>query len=282
MKSVDLPEGTIRYLDSGRGEPIVFVHGFAVNGALWRKVAPPLSRSFRCIVPDWPLGSHGIAMKRDADLTPPGLANLVVRFLDALRLKRATLVGNDLGGAVCQQVVARRPDRVSHLVLTPCDAFDNFPPPMFRYLVKLPLLPGVSFALAQLMRIKPLRRLPVTYSWLAKHPLDDDVIDGYVRPLIENPGVRRDAAKVITSVAPRYTREVLPALGRFERPVLLAWAVEDRFFPFAHAEQLQGVFPKAVLKPIRDAYTLVAEDQPEELVRAVREFLRPGRKRRAN
>ena len=51
-------QGTIRYRERGEGEPIVFVHGLLVNGDLWRKVVPRLADRYRCIAPDWPLGSH--------------------------------------------------------------------------------------------------------------------------------------------------------------------------------------------------------------------------------
>ena len=57
-----LPQGTIPYRERGTGEPIVFVHGLLVNGDLWRKVVPELSKDFRCIVPDLPLGSHARPM----------------------------------------------------------------------------------------------------------------------------------------------------------------------------------------------------------------------------
>ena len=48
---VHLPQGTIRYREDGTGEPLLFVHGVLVNGSLWRKVVPRLSKDFRCIVP---------------------------------------------------------------------------------------------------------------------------------------------------------------------------------------------------------------------------------------
>ena len=75
QREVVLPQGTIRYRERGSGEPILFVHGVLVNGDLWRGVAPGLAdQGYRCIVPDWPLGSHEVPMRADADLTPPGLA----------------------------------------------------------------------------------------------------------------------------------------------------------------------------------------------------------------
>jgi pimeloyl-ACP methyl ester carboxylesterase len=112
QKAVELPQGTIAYTESGTGRPIVFVHGFLVDGTLWREVTPLLERDFRCIVPDLPLGSHRTAMKPDADLSPPGVAALIAGFLDALDLEDVVLVGNDTGGAMCQLVATRHPERL--------------------------------------------------------------------------------------------------------------------------------------------------------------------------
>ena len=88
-----------------RGTPIVFVHGALVDGRLWEPVVEQLLPDFRCIVPDWPLGAHRIAMPPDADLSPAGLADLIAELLDALDLRAVTLVGNDTGGGLCQLVV---------------------------------------------------------------------------------------------------------------------------------------------------------------------------------
>src|SRR5437773_12372991 len=121
-KEVSLASGTIRYRERGSGEPIVFVHGLLVNGDLWRNVVPELSKDFRCITPDWPLGSHELPMSPDADLSPPGVAKIVADFIAALELEDVTLVGNDTGGAVCQLVVTEYPDHIARLVLTSCDA----------------------------------------------------------------------------------------------------------------------------------------------------------------
>src|SRR5436190_3452994 len=87
LHEVRLGSGTIRYRERGTGEPIVFVHGLLVNGDLWRKVVPALAKDYRCITPDWPLGSHEPPMNADADLTPTGVAKLIDEFLGALELE---------------------------------------------------------------------------------------------------------------------------------------------------------------------------------------------------
>src|SRR4051794_29381962 len=83
---VRIGESTVRYRESGQGRPVVFVHGFLVNGDLWSKVVPELNGDFRCIVPDWPLGSHTEPMDENADLTARGVARLIAGFLEALNL----------------------------------------------------------------------------------------------------------------------------------------------------------------------------------------------------
>jgi pimeloyl-ACP methyl ester carboxylesterase len=141
-KSIDLSAGTIRYRETGDGEPIVFVHGYLVDGRLWDGVAERLADQYRCIQPDWPMGSHREAMKPGADLSPTGMAKLIDQFLAELGLDRVTIVGNDSGGAMSQVLITRHPQRIARLVLTNCDCYENFPPSPFGPLLKLARIPG--------------------------------------------------------------------------------------------------------------------------------------------
>src|SRR3954454_24800157 len=123
----ELPAGGIRYREAGEGKPVVFVHGYLVDGRLWDGVVDALSDRFRCIAPDWPIGAQQVAMRPDADLTPYGVAATIADFLDALELEDVAIVGNDSGGAMSQVLVTRRPERIARLVLTNCDTHANFP-----------------------------------------------------------------------------------------------------------------------------------------------------------
>jgi pimeloyl-ACP methyl ester carboxylesterase len=274
QREIALEHGTIRYRERGTGEPIVFVHGFLVNGDLWRKVVPALAKDFRCITPDLPLGSHEVPMKDDADLTPPGLARLIADFVKALDLGSVTLVGNDTGGALCQLVVTRHPETAARLVLTNCDAYDNFPPRLFRYLRLAVRVPGAMTALIQSMRLRPLRQTPIAFGWLSKRGIDKEVLDAYLRPLFNNPSVRRDATKVLKGIDPEYTLRAARSLDEFDRPVLIAWARERDLFPWEHAERLAATFPNARLEQVDDSWTFVPEDRPERLAELIAAFAR--------
>ena len=274
MPEITVPQGTIRYRDEGSGPPLVFVHGLLVNGRLWEPVVERLSADYRCIVPDLPLGSHATPMRRDADLTPPGVARLIADLLDALQLDGVTLVGNDTGGALCQLVAVRHPERLARLVLTNCDAFDNFPPKAFRPLV-LAARARVLSAAMRPVRLRVVQRLPIAYGWLTKHPLPADVLDDWVGPFLRDAGVRRDTRRVLAAIDPAILLDNATRLSAFDRPVLIAWAVDDRFFPLEHARRLAASFPDARVEEIRDARTFVSRDQPDRLAELVREFTRP-------
>ena len=196
---VDLDAGTIHYRDSGSGPTIVFAHGLLVDGSLWRKVTPLLDGEFRCVVPDLPLGSHREAMKDGADLTPPGVARILADFMGALELDDVTLVGNDTGGAICQLVAANHPERLGRLVLTPCDAYENFLPPFFRPMQYAAKVPGLLTALVQPVRLRAVQKGPLAYGMLiSPENIDPDVLDSWVRPYLSDGGVaRRDRVPAV-------------------------------------------------------------------------------------
>ena len=137
---------------------MVFVHGYLVDGRLWDGVVDRLSDRFRCLAPDWPIGSQQIAMNPDADLTPYGIAATIASFLEALDLEDVTIVGNDSGGAMSQVLVTRHPERIGRLVLTNCDTHENFPPGPFKAMVPLAKLPGGMTVLGAPFRIGAVAR----------------------------------------------------------------------------------------------------------------------------
>jgi pimeloyl-ACP methyl ester carboxylesterase len=273
---MDLSAGRIRYRDSGEGPPIVFVHGLLVDGRLWRKVTPALEGDYRCIVPDLPLGAHTVPMKPDADVTPPALAGLITELIEKLDLHDVTLVGNDTGGALTQMAITRSPDRIARVVLTPCDAFDNFLPPMFKGLQVLARVPALLTAFVQPLRLRPARRLPIAFGWLTKRPIDAEVENAWVGAFFKRREVRRDVARILRAIDSRYTQEAAERLRSFDRPVLIAWATEDRVFPLEHAHRLAGLLPDARVVEIPDSYSFVPEDQPDRLAELIREFVPAG------
>ena len=258
----------------GSGAPVVFVHGLLVDGRLWDGVADQLASWFRCIVPDWPMGSHRLPMNPAADLSPPGMAAIVADFLDALDLDDVTVVGNDSGGAISQVFATTRPERLGRLVLTNCDSFEHFPPAPFNLMPPIAKLPGGMTVLAAPFRIGALRR--ATYSVLVKHTIDPGLVDAWLEPALADRGVMRDLRKFTAGMNKRHTLAAAERFGQLEQPVLLAWAPEDRVFKLAHAERLAAALPNARIETIEDAKTFVPLDQPAAVADAIARFAAPA------
>jgi pimeloyl-ACP methyl ester carboxylesterase len=110
MREIELSAGTIEYVDTGGDGPVlVLLHGLMMDASLWDGVIADLSADHRCVAPTLPLGAHRHAMRADADLSLPGIAELAAELLDRLDLHDVTLVGNDTGGALVQLLMGTAP-----------------------------------------------------------------------------------------------------------------------------------------------------------------------------
>ncbi|HYM44763.1 MAG TPA: alpha/beta hydrolase [Solirubrobacteraceae bacterium] len=276
MPEVELSAGTIEYEDTGGSGPaIVFVHGLIMDGSLWRHVVADLRRDYRCVLPTLPFGAHRRPMHADADLSMRGMAEILGEFIEALDLRELTLAMSDWGGPQLL-VGGARDERIARLVVCSCEAFDNVPPKgaakLLPYLARIP--GGLDAALVP-FRFDRLRRLPMTYGPLSKRPVPREVMDRWFGPIREQREIRRDLRKYVRSAAQgrRDLLAITDALAAFDRPALIAWAIEDRLMPLEHGRRLAELLPQGRLVEIADSYTLIPEDQPATLAAHMREFL---------
>lgn len=274
MPKIKLKAGTIDYSDSGGSGPtIVFLHGVVMNGTQWGKVISLLQDDFRCVIPELPLGAHREPMEEDADLSLQAIARLGGEFIEKLELDDVTLVSNDWGGAQVM-VYEGCVDRVSRLVLSSCEAFENIPPGIPGKLLgisaKMP--GGLTMGFASL-RIRPLRRFPLTFGWMSKRKVPAEVMDTWFAPMQKQRAIRRDFRKYANTVpSDQKLLEIAEGVRGFDRPTLIVWAKDDKLMPLEHAHRMVEMFPDARVVEVEDSYTLIPQDQPELLAKLVREF----------
>ena len=267
MPAIQLQQGTIHYEEAGPrdGRPVVFVHGYLMGGDLWADLARRLAaRGLRAIMPTWPLGAHREPMRPGADVTPRGVAAIVAGFLQALELEDVVLVGNDTGGALCQVVAVDHPERLGALVLTNCDMYENFPPSPFKTLTTAAKLPGGLKAVLQPMRTARARRSPLGFGMLSNGDVDH-LARGWVKPVFEQPGVLEDLRRFTLGIDNEVTLDAARRLPAFGKPVLLAWAPDDKLFPLGLARRMAAEVPGARLETIAGSRAFSMIDQPDAL-----------------
>jgi pimeloyl-ACP methyl ester carboxylesterase len=277
--TVDLPQGSLAYRAAGPDTsdypPVVLVHGLLVDARLWEPVGERLaSAGIRSYAPTLPLGSHKHPMNADADLSPQGVAKLVLDFIQALGLSDVIIAGNDTGGAICQIMLGADTSRISAAVLTNCDGFDTFPPRALAPLFSALRHPAMVACIAPTLRPKAMRNGPLAYGPLSSGPLDPDLTLDWVKPLADA-GIRRDLAKLARGVHPRVLLDAASRFGQFTGPVRILWGEADSMFRLKLGRQLAETFPHATLATVPDGRTFLPLNHPDrvaaEIVTAVRE-----------
>lgn len=272
MPVITLPQGRLNVRVAGPEEsglsPVVFLHPILTDGALWRPVAERLAeRGVRSYAPDWPLGAHVLPLEPDADRSPAGVARMVSDFLAALDLRDVTLVGNDTGGAIAQYVVDAGDERVSHVVLMNCDAFDVFPP----FLVNLILGPLRS-VLAGRVALLPMRLRPVRHSWLGfgllAKSLPAELTRSWIEPALHDRRIRFDLSRLLHNIRPAELQGVTSRLARATVPITVLWGTDDRVFRPSLGRRLADTIGTDLVT-VDGARTLLALDAPDAVVAAI-------------
>lgn len=265
MSIIEINAGTIHFEEFGPkdGRPVVFVHGYMMGGQLWRQVATRLAaQGLRCIVPTWPLGAHPEPLRPGADRSIHGVARIVADTLAALDLDDVVIVGNDTGGVVTQLVAVHHPERIGAMVLTSCDAFEHFPPPILKPLITASRSKAIFRTAAQAIRIPLVRKR--AYAGLAYSDLDALTREWVSYPL-SNPAIAEDLRVFTSSLRTEVTTAVAARLPEFDKPTLIAWSADDVFFEVGDGEKLADLIPHARLEIIDGARTFSMLDRPDRL-----------------
>jgi pimeloyl-ACP methyl ester carboxylesterase len=267
-------KGGIQYVDEGKGQPVLFIHGALSNADTWRKIIPLISKECRCIAIDLPIGGHYLPVADHVCLTPTGIAELIREFIEYLELDNVTIVSNDTGGAYTQVFASLFPGKINKLIFSNCEVLDIFPPSKFKYLTFAVKIPGFNFILSRVFMFKKILKSELIMGLLSFKITTDELYYLYLHNFIQDKSIRANFASAARAWSPVYTLAAAEKLKNFTNPVLILWGNKDvELFPLKMGEALKGVFPDAVLVEIDQARTYIQEDQPEQTAKSILRFI---------
>lgn len=273
VHSVMVQGQRLAYLDQGQGSPVVLLHGFGGSMWQWEYQQSDLSARHRLITLDL-LGS-GLSDKPDIDYRPDRLVDSFRGFLDALRIERASLIGNSMGAGLAIAFALTYPNRVDRLVL-----ISGLPP-------------GIESKLTSpLMKRAVETRIPVWLAefgnWLFGSNATEKVLKEIVfdhtllTPAVmerskrnrRQPGIIRPLMSVRDHL-PQWESEFAPRLHSIARPTLILWGEEDRLFPPTVGREIQTLIPRSILHLIPNAGHIPQWERPRLVNQHLVAFLEP-------
>lgn len=270
-RRLPLPLGEMSFVDSGRGHPVVCLHGNPTWSFFFRDLPEP-GDGLRWIMPDH-LGC-GLSSLPEQALNFVQHADHVERLLDHLGLEKYSMVVHDWGGAIGCEMATRQPGRLQALVVLNTAAFPFAWMPLRIRLCRTPVLGRWAMIRHNLFGRAALRLA-------ATRPLSPAVAEGFMLPWEER-ARRRTVADFVADIPMRPTHPshaALVALGERlavlrEKPVQIVWGMRDFCFNHRFLAAWRQRLPDAGVIELPTAGHYLLEDGGEAARAPVREFLR--------
>ncbi len=270
FQRIETASGEVSFLTAGAGEPVVLIHGLGATKGSFLSTVAALADSFQLIAIDLP-GFGDSAKPLRAAYDPAFFARSVVHLMDALKLERAHVIGNSMGGRATLELGLRHPERVRRLVMLA---------PSLAWLRERPWAPLVRLLRPELglLQITPRsvveavvhRILPVAeFNWVRAGV--DEFLRAYLTP--RGRMAFYAAARQIYLEEPHGAEGFWTRLAGLQAPSLFIWGRADRLVPIGFASHVKQAVPAARHVEL-DCGHVPQIERPAETHAAIAEFLK--------
>ena len=238
LQTVQVGAYNVRYQTVGEGEPVVLVHGLSGSTLWWRRNVPELAQHYKVYLVDLP--GFGAGSRKHGRFALKQAGDWLLAWMDAIGLKQTHLIGHSMGGYICMEIAAHRPDVVKRLVLV-SPAFKAAANSVLGY-TKL-LLNGIRY------------------------------LTPHFFPILAYDSLRAGPITLLKATREIIALDVSEDVQRITEPVLLVWGENDTLVPPTLGYMLRAELPNARLLTLEHAAHVAMFDQPQTFNVAVTAFL---------
>lgn len=263
------------YLDEGRGETLLMLHGNPTWSFYYRSLIRGLRHDYRCVVPDH-IGCGLSDKPQEYNYTLAQHIDNLEELIDHLKLDGLTLVMHDWGGAIGMGYAIRHPEKIKKLVIFNTSAFLSDRIPFSINLCRLPILGPIA-----ILRFNAFARMAVRWACKKRERMVGQVRKGYLAPY-NSPQNRIGNLRFVQDIpmtpnVPSYSvvAAIESKLGLFKNlPVMIVWGKQDFCFNDYFLARWQKFFPDAEVHEVADAGHYVVEDAYEDIIPWMIQFLK--------
>ena len=273
----------LHYVHQGKGEPILFLHGFPAFWYVWKEQLAQFGQTM------WAIALDGRGVNRSSKPTDVAsyriehLASDVIGLADHLGIEQFALVGHDWGGALAWEVALRYPQRVSRLVVANA-------PPWAALMFSLATMPEQRAASGYMDRLKAnsaesrLLADNANTLWqvsmaplVAKGAYSDEHKDRFIQ-CWQTPGSLTGFLNWYRANVPEFDEidvgEFRPKpANQINTPTLLLWGEHERAFTPSLLNIIPDYAPQVEIRHIADANHWIHLEQPNTFFELVQNFV---------
>jgi pimeloyl-ACP methyl ester carboxylesterase len=263
---VDLDGHSTHYIETGNGSPVILIHGFFYDTYMWHNNIDALAAAFKVYAFD--LWGFGYSTRKPMDYGYPLYSRQLLAFMDALDIRRASLIGQSMGGGTIVKFAISHPHRIDKAILVDPAGMPN-PLPLMGRIANLPLIGELMYGLqSDFMRKLALRR----------NFIHDPayITDSYFENVTRFHKIKGTSEAMLTILRKRFFDTLLDEIhgfGEIDMPTLIVWGREDQSIPVERGKAMHTILNSSRLQIIDHAGHCPHDEQSGLFNQLVVDFL---------
>ena len=266
-KQIEVDGHIIHFIEKGAGSPVLMIHGFFLDSQMWAPNIDALAEHFHVFAMD--LWGFGYSTREPMDYSYQLYADQVLKFMDALGIERASIVGQSMGAGTAMLFCIQQRNRVDKLVLVDAAGMPGNLPLTAKFLN----FAGVGKFLMGL-RTNAIRKKNLGDFWIHRR---ENLTDEYFKRTTRFQKVEGTGQAMLSILRKKifYTLgEEIPKLAAMDVPILLVWGAEDKSVPLETGRKIHNLLPESRFEVFEGAGHVPNYEEADQFNKLAVEFLK--------
>ena len=265
-KFITLDGHSTHYIEKGAGEPVILIHGFFFNSYMWNKNIDALASKFKVYALD--LWGFGYSSREPMDYGYPLYAYQVLKFMDALNIQKASLVGQSMGGGTSIFFSVNHRERVNKLILVDPAGMPN-PLPIVGKITNLPKVGEFLLGIKSDFYRKMVMRTTFIYN---KEIVTESYFENATR-FHKIKGTTEILLKILRKQFFHTLPDEIHRLGEMDVPILIIFGRHDKAVPLERGEEMHNILKSSRLEIFENAGHCPHDEQSQKFNQLAVDFL---------